>query len=232
MPNPPASHVLPIFAPDWSRVAKSSDKEKRTYVTGELRRLFEGGGAVLLAIMQPGVDDMPRMLALDLLNTNPNEGGRRLYDPARAWRLRLKVGAEPPRLDPQSRRLPPEKLGKVLVAKTGNLGGERGRDQETEESAEWAGPQRAMKAISGRDIYETVEVTFRAEAFTLRDAVLILRRWGIGVQPRQYARSSEWRPGDADEGRGQDRWLVEEVPPGEGATADEEAAPSKKARAT
>lgn len=207
------SYVIPTFASDWSRYHCASEKEKRAYVRDELRRLFDAGGAVLLPILQPGVDDSPRMIALDLLLQNPSEGGKRLFDPGRVWRLKLKDGAEPPKRDAQGRTLSPEKAGKVLVCKTGNLGGERGRDEDTEESREWRGEMRALRSMTGADIYQTEEITARPAAYTLRDAILILQRWGIGVQTRQFARSNDWRPGDADAGRGQDRWLVEEVPP-------------------
>lgn len=213
MSTPEKSYVIPVFGAEWSRLLRASEKEKRAYVRDELRRLFDQGGAVLLPILQPGVDDSPRMIALDMLVQNPSEGGKRLFDPGRAWRLKLKDGAEPPKRDAQGRALPADKAGKVLVVKTGNLGGERGRDEDTEESREWRGEVRAMKAMTGADIYQTEEVTARPSAYTLRDAILILQRWGIGVAPRQYARAETWRPGDAHGGGGQDRWLVEEVPP-------------------
>ena len=48
----------------------------------------------------------------------------------------------------------------------------------------------------------------------LTEAVLILRQWGVGVQPKQYLRHRTWRPGEASEDtpQGQDQWLVEEGP--------------------
>jgi hypothetical protein len=41
--------------------------------------------------------------------------------------------------------------------------------------------ERATDANARRDIYETTEVTATARAYRLREAVTILRQWGVGV---------------------------------------------------
>jgi hypothetical protein len=216
MPAESPAYVLPLFAAEWSRYVPRSDTERARYVAEELRRLVAEGGAILLAILQPGVDDHPRMLALEMLQTNAGPDGNPVIDASHLWRLRLKDGAAPPRLDPQGRPLSPAEAGKVLVAKVGVLGSERGRDQDTEGSIEWEGPSRARKAASGQSIYRLARVTSKPGAYTLPDAVKILQQWGVGVVARQYRRPTNWRPGEYFDGeseaaRGQDQWLVEEV---------------------
>lgn len=206
--------VIPVFCPDWEKHSRNDDTREE-YVSTELRRLFEEKGVVLLAVLQQSVADDARMIALRQLSENQDADGNQLYDPSHLWRLKLKEDAKPPLVDAQGRKLPKEKAGKVLMTKVGNLGGQRTREQSTAASREWAGDRRAVKSNAGQDLYAQREVTARPTAFQLNDAVLILQRFGIAVQPKQYLRDSRWKPGDANEDlpNGQDQWLVEEVPP-------------------
>jgi hypothetical protein len=216
--------VIPSFCPEWEKHSRTDDTREE-YVSQELRRLFEEKGVVLLAVLQQSVADDARMIALRQLSENQDADGTQLYDPTHLWRLKLKDDAKPPLVDAQGRKLPKEKAGKVLVTKVGNLGGQRSRDQSTAASREWAGDRRAMKSNTGQDLYSQREVTSKPAAFPLNDAVLILQRFGIAVQTKQYLRDPRWKPGDANEDlpNGQDQWLVEEVPPA-GAKADKSAA--------
>jgi len=206
--------VVPTFAPEWERHSRDDESRER-YVSEELRRLFNERAAVLLAVLQVSVDDDCRMVAMRQLTENADSDGNPIYDPAHQWRLRLKDGVTPPSVDAQGRKLPKEKLGRVLVTKVGNLGGQRARETSSSASREWGGERRAAKSNAGMDLYVQREVTAKPTVYSLSDAVLILQRWGVGVQARQYLRASAWRPGEAleDQPRGQEQWLVEEVPP-------------------
>jgi hypothetical protein len=205
--------VVPVFAPDTERHAKDLDALEQ-YVTNELRRLVKEGGPVLLPILQLHVDESAQMIALRQLGENVGADGDSIYDPSHTWKLRLKEGAQPPVVDAQGRKLPKEEQGKVLMARVGNLGGARGREESSRASLEWSGDRRAMKASSGLDIYVHRKITAKPQAFMLGDAVLVLRQWGFGVQPKQYLRHRTWKPGEHndDTPQGQDQWLVEEGP--------------------
>jgi hypothetical protein len=205
--------VLPIFAAATEQHSKDLDALEQ-YVTDELRRLVQQGGAVLLPILQLHVDESAQMIALRQLAENVGADGDPVYDPSHTWRLRMKDGAQPPVCDAQGRKLPKDIAGKVLRARVGNLGGARGREQSSRASLEWSGENRARKAASGQDIYQHRDLTTKPQAFMLTEAVLILRQWGVGVQPKQYLRHRTWRPGEASEDtpQGQDQWLVEEGP--------------------
>lgn len=205
--------VLPVFCPDWAKYA-ADDDARETYVAAELRRLFAEGGAVLLAVLQMHVDEACQMTALRQLAENADADGEPICEPGWTWKLRLKEGAVPPISNAQGIKLPKEKQGKVLAARVGNLGGSRGREDSSRASLEWTGQRRAMKASSGQDLYSHREVTAKATAFSLNEAVLILRQWGVGVQPKQYLRNRAWKPGESNEdiAQGQDQWLVLEGP--------------------
>ena len=81
-----------------------------------------------------------------------------------------------------------------------------------------------MKAAAGEDLHATVEIgTKPVRLRNLEHAVLILRRWGVGVQKQRWSRPEGWKPGDDRSKGGQDRWLVEEVPESELAKGDADA---------
>lgn len=224
MSNAPA-YVVPVFAP---RYEATPPDERVAYVRDELRRLVAEGGAVLLAVLSPRTPTEAQVVALEMLAANRDSfrfagtgaragaHGNRLLERAPVWRLRLKAGATPPPIDPQGRRLAPDKVGKVLVAKVGMPDGDVGAERETS-GQEWTGAARAIKAAVGDDLLYTAEVTREAREYELREAVHILRKWGIGCTLKQYLRPRTWRPGehvdqDSPAARGQDQWLVEEVP--------------------
>jgi hypothetical protein len=225
------SHVLPVFAPAYEI---TDPDERRKYVAAELRNLVQSGGAVLLAILQPAVADGARMTALEMLRDNADDDGEQVLDPSHQWRLRLKDGAKPPAIDPNGLRLGPDKAGKVLVAKIGVLGGARGRENDTKASVEWQGPARAIKSMTGQKLLATREVTSKPTVFSLRDATLVLQKWGVGVALKQYAKPRNWKPGeyfdpDDPKTRGQDQWLVEELPVTASPAAESDAKPGKAA---
>lgn len=220
------AHVIPVFAP---RYEATPPDERVAYVRDEIRRLVREGGAVLLAILSPRTSTEAQVIALEMLRanrdnfrfagagSNPGPFGAKLIDSGHRWVLRLKAGATPPPLDPQGRRLPPEKAGKVLVAKVGMVEGDNGAERG-DASQEWTGPARSIKAAVGVDLFVAAEVTFEPQAFDLMEAVHILRKWGVGTTLKQYLRPRNWRPGeyvdpDSPAARGQDQWLVEELPP-------------------
>lgn len=225
------SHVLPVFAPAYEI---ADPDERRKYVAAELRKLVAAGGAVLLPVLQPAVADGARMTALEMLRDNADDDGEQVLDPAHQWRLKLKEGAKPPAVDPNGLRLPADKAGKTLVAKVGVLGGHRARHDDTKASVEWQGAARAIKSMTGQKLLATREVTSKPSVFSLHDAVLVLQKWGVGVQLRQYLKPRNWKPGEYfdpedPKTRGQDQWLVEEVPTGASSSAEDDGSKRKVA---
>lgn len=196
--------VIPPFARQWSNTPAS---ERVALVARELKTLLDRGGPVLCPVLAVADDEL-RDLALELLTKNDDGAGKPLYE-ERLWRLRLVEGARPPVLDPQGRALPKEKAGKVLVVKVGNLGGDP-KATRHETSTEWSGPSRALKVARREDVFRTVEVTAKPLALKMEVAVLVLRRYGVGVNPQRYKKPDGWKLGD-DITTGQDQWLVEEV---------------------
>jgi hypothetical protein len=204
------STVVATFAPEAH--AHPSTEALSAYVVAELRRLFADGASVLLAIHQWGVDEGARILALEYLARGEDDAGERLYPLEHQWRLRLREGAVPPPLDPQGRRLPPELAGKVLRAKVGLLGAQRARDAASPAARQWEGHNRAAKAVNEQPLHKVQDVTAKPAAYSLTDACLILSRWGVGCTGKRWKRPDGWRPGEHSAEKGQDCWLVEEVP--------------------
>jgi hypothetical protein len=157
---------FPVFAPDFRR--HSTATARRAYVADELRRVQQDGPLSLASLLFGG-EDGAASIALDLLADGYDDGGQEVAPAgyAASIKLRLREGVSPPDRDPQGRRLPPEKVGKVLVAKVGNVRREHGDERERDERV-------------GRDLYRTVEVTAQPRAYRLADAVTILRQWGVG----------------------------------------------------
>lgn len=206
--------MIPIepFCTDWHRYRNRPETEARLYVADEIRRL-DGEGKPLLTVLLQCTEDVCQQIALEILHTNNDGKGKRVFK-QRLWTLRLVKDAVPPHSDPQGRLLPDEKRGKVLVAKTGNLGGELPPDRTVEQHGEWEGQKRDTASRTGREIYRTVEITREGETLTIDEALTVLRQWGVGIQQRQYRRPAGWRPrAENSDERGQCQWLVEEVPP-------------------
>ena len=205
------STVIATFAPEAS--LKTSREDLASYVAAEIRRLFDSGAAVLLAIHQFGVDDDARMLAMEMLTRGEDDAGERIYPVEHQWRLRLKDGAKPPLLDPQGRKIEPDAQGKVLRAKVGLLGASRGRDHVSAAAKQWDGNARAAKSMSmSAPLHVMRDITSKPTVLTLREAALVLSRWGVGCTAKQYLRPPGWVPGQHSTEQGQDTWLVEEVP--------------------
>ena len=153
-----------VFAPDFARQLNAT--ARRAYVAEELRRAQVSGPLYLCALLAGAVDGAASV-ALDLIDKGRGPDGADVVPPGFAVQLRLREGAVPPARDPQGRPLPTDKAGKVLVVKIGqrNSGAEA----------------RSIDANARRDIYETTEVTASPRAYRLREAVTILRQWGVGV---------------------------------------------------
>lgn len=194
-------------------------RDRDGYVAGELRRIRQEGHSVLATVIGCADDDA-QACATRLLHDNLDPEGGEILE-ALPWRLRLVKDAVPPNTDPQGRRLPKEKQGNTLVVKVGNKGGRLRDNAEAEQVRAFSGPQRTVNVRAGRDLYETVEVTRDPKVFTLRNAILILRRWGHGVT-YERARMEPDRDGNLVEV--QCNWLVEEVLDAPAATPE----PTKK----
>jgi hypothetical protein len=153
-----------VFAPDFAR--QPNAPARRAYVAEELRRVQASGPLSLCALLAGAVDGAASV-ALDLMDKGRGPDGADVVPPGFAVHLRLREGAVPPQRDPQGRALPTDKAGKVLVVKIG----QRSAGAEA----------RSIDANARRDIYETTEVTASPRAYRLREAVIILRQWGVGV---------------------------------------------------
>lgn len=209
----------PVFADNWPSHARRTQREKANYVASELARLDRAGQPLLLTVLQQQDLDL-QQVALDVLRSNgvgygvddPTGFGEAPLRPRNAWRLRLVADERPPTTDPQGRPLPDDLRGRVLVAKVGNLGGERTGQQNVEVAGEHSSTARTNRVFTGRSIYRLKQVRREAQDYTFDDAVAILRQWGVGVAQKRYRRASDWYPGMPGESRGQCQWLVEEVP--------------------
>lgn len=195
------SLMLPEFCADWFRVEGRPDAERRAYVVSELKRLEADGAPILTAILACS-DGRTQAMALDLVTRNTDGQGGRILAHRGAWALRIVEGGVPPAVDPQNRKLAPADVGKVLVVKVGTLGGDLDAKADAREVAQWGAEGRQDRARKGRDLYRLERVTHAGGSYTLEDAITILRRWGVGIGPREFA-----------SGTGQLLWLVEEVPP-------------------
>lgn len=157
---------IPVFAPDYA--SQPTRPARRAYVAEQLRAMQRGGGISLSAILA-GSTSAAATEALELLAAGRDDSGRDVVPPGWAPVLRLREGAAPPDRDPQGRKLDDARKGKVLVVKVGNRPMD-GRERITTERAR-------------RDLYDVTEVTREAKAYRIREAVTILRQWGVDVAP-------------------------------------------------
>jgi hypothetical protein len=191
------------FLSDWRRLGVEP-LAQRDYVKGELLRVASLGAPVLTLALTAALP-VQTSLALSILHEEPLPGHR--------WMLRLLDGAVPPVRDPQGRMLPPDKAGRVLVAKVGTLGGHLRNTSRLPEAvtAPYSGTAVAARSIQGKDIYRYVELTRDPCELTLTDCVTLLRQYGVGIQPQRYLHRSRL-PSDP-RGGPVDMWMLEEVPP-------------------
>ncbi len=214
---------VPPFCSDWDRYERREVREQKEYVASELRRLEAADAPVLPAVLGQ-LDKWCQFLAVTLLhdNTDPIRY-EPILNPGRVWALRISADVRPdqlPRTDAQGRFLPKEKVGKVVVVKVGNIGGNI-RSHDAHEAMQHGGDRRALAAAAGRPLYMTIEVGYQPTPVKLRDAILAMRQYGIGCTDLQYLGRREMGPkGETREdgapwSPGQLQWLLEEVPPGE-----------------
>ena len=157
---------VPVFAPEYA--SQPTRPARRAYVAEQLRAMVRGGGLSLSAILAGAVDGAATE-ALELIAARRDDSGREVVPPGWAPVLRLREGAAPPDRDPQGRRLADDKRGKVLVVKLGNV--------------QMTGDARVTTERARRDLYHVVEVTHAARSYDTREAVTILRQWGVDVAP-------------------------------------------------
>ena len=158
---------VPPFSLDLR--AHRTKEKRRAYVVAELARLRDEGQLSLLAILGCGVDGADS-LALEILADGDSDAeGQSLVDGGvYAPVLKLVDKARPPESDPQGRRLPDAKRGKVLVVKVGQ------KQLPT-------GTERDLLAKRGRDIYDTVEIGPKPRPYLLRHAAIAMRQLGKGL---------------------------------------------------
>lgn len=171
--------IVDQFLREWDNypaVTADQRARRREWVRTELQRAKEAGVAPLFfALTRPLADQVDTCLAVLAEDRSP------------VW-LRLVEGAAPPETDPQGRPLQPQKRGKTLVAKLGNVSDD--------------GMTGTKRLQPGRDLYRTVEITRDPQGFTIDEAAIVLRQWGVNVRPNEHYRSGE---------RMQSRWLVVQV---------------------
>ena len=204
-------HHLPEFADEWPLYQGRDAASRRAYLVSEIRRLA-AEGAPILSIVLAQLDDLLRESALELVRQNDDGAGNLIFE-HRTWAVRLIEGEAPPDVDPQGRPIPPGERGKVLVVKVGNLGGDVKPTAEASEVMQYSGPQRLVRAQSGRNLYRTVKIGRAPVALSFDDAVAALRQWGVGVGLRKYRRAKGAAIGRAADAKGQCLWLLEEVVP-------------------
>ena len=195
--------VLAPFCEDFQQIARPL---RTAYVVRELKRIDREGLPILRTVLACPDDDAQSLATL-LLHSNVGDDGDEIIAP-RAWRLRLVADAAPPKTDPQGRLLSADKRGKVLVVKTGNKGARLAEDAPSSQTDAHSGPRRTVSVRAGRDLYELQEVTATPRTYSLRNAILILRQWGVGVT---YERARVEPDKDSNPVVVQVNWLVEEV---------------------
>lgn len=175
--HPPVVSMLQ----EWSKYVVRNDDEadaRRAYVERELTRLAAEGISPLYAAVTLPLADQQTVAFAALRNM----GGRIM--------LRLAEGCSPPACDAQGRELPPDEVGKVLVAKVG--------------SKSFRGPgERDVAARRGTDIYIQRRITSTPTMIDLEEAITIFRQWGYRVRPKKTN-----RPGHPPR---RDEWLVVQV---------------------
>lgn len=173
---------------------------KREYAREELERLHSRNAPLLFAALSTGLPEQ-----CDVLVSLIHEIG---YTPM----LRLYPKASPPPFDSQGRSLPESKRGKVLVTKVGVVGqmAQSEIKLRNAETTRYTGPARATLAYSSRGLYRTVEISETPRAFSLDDALVILRQWGVGLSSKRFHKKGRL-----------DKWLVIEDSPWWYKTAEE-----------
>lgn len=205
---------------------ETPEEQRDAYVAGELRRIVAEGEPLLLSVLRVP-DDEARSAALLLLRDNATELGDRVFEVAPGpYRLRLTADASPPARDPQNRLIPEAKRGRVLVVKLGNKGGRLPEKANGKAVAQFSGKRRQILVSGGADLYESAEVGREWKAFSQREATLILRTWGVGVQTQSCL--THMVNGEIVEG--QSFYLVEEEPQPRELGAPPESAEAPKGR--
>lgn len=216
------------FCRDWDaqQYGNRPESDQEAYVASELQRLTDEEKPVLRAVLNCP-DDWCKFIAMNLLTVGATADGTpvpslpmvylRLVDPSvldyeHPGTGEVEKGAAvPPSRDPQGRPLPKDKVGKVLVAKVGNLGGNIPTNREASQAKAFGGDRRLSLGKAGHTLFVTREVTRTPAPYPLRDAVLILQSWGFGVGDVVF-RSLRSADRSGQRARGLCQWLVEEVP--------------------
>lgn len=168
---------------EWDRTV--DPRRLRSYVASEVKRLIAEGQPVLhLAIMAPLSQQQD--LALSVLR----ETG---YRPL----LRLRKDAVPLSVDGEGRQLPKELRGKVLRAKVAFKGDDPGLKSDPVAASKYSGPMRQQLAKT-EGLYRYRDVSHEPDSYSLDEANIILRQWGVGVRLNRF------------QGKKRDTWIVEE----------------------
>lgn len=192
-----------LFAPKFEELPQGALglDARQEYLAGELNRLADSGQQILKAVLSRAGETLAIDESLHLLGRGQTNNGTqcpRLTTVA----LRLVEGAKPPTKDPNGNPIKSAFVGKVLVAKVGNVGG----DSPTLTTLRGTDAQRRQQLQAERRLYRTVAITQEGNALPLNEAVVVLRAWGVGVA-KQIRRSLR----DGADTQAQDTWLVEEV---------------------
>jgi hypothetical protein len=177
---------------DWDRVKLQADAQT-SYVQDEIKRIAEEGEPVIFAVLNLPLLSQQEV-ALRVLNQD---------SPVNDFvNIRLRPGAVPPKLDPQGRQIPASKAGH-LCAKVGNLGGRIAPNVGGANVERYSGRGTQSLSHANRDTMRYVWLApGESKTVSVYDAILILRKWGVGCVEQRYTHRK--RP-DA-----QDHWLVYE----------------------
>lgn len=211
--------VLPQFEIEWHRYEGQPDATMRALVAAELRRLDEAAAPLITCVLTIP-DERVQQVALERLRENDDGDGRPIFEP-REWKLRItKDGVAPstdaqgrPVTDAQGKRLQPNDVGRLLMAKVGTLGGTLGPDADSREVMRWGATNRQATDHAGRDLYRHVRIGKGWTVVSFDDALAVLRQWGVGIARKEYRRPASWASGAPTTDKGQLNWLVEEHNP-------------------
>lgn len=199
------------FCTEWDSVYAGLPKEKqRQYVEKEVNRTVKEGKQLLLTVLNEGVEQMPRELALEYIKS-PRF---RQATQKKTFPIRLLPGVKVNHRDPHGALLPADKRGKVLCAKLGHVS-ERDPNATAKSGAgKYSGSKTAATAKAAQlnynskaKLFVTVEIgTDPVELDSFDDVITVLRQYGFGVHPTRYMYSSDPNPDNH-----LDRWIVVEA---------------------
>lgn len=197
------------FLFDWY-VIRTNKGAITDYLESQVARLVDEGKPVIRAIMT----HPDEMAQLECMRALKRLGVYEMVN------VRLVPGVENdlPRNDPHGNALPADKQGKILMAKTGTVGGalenaheqpEQIRQRYYAANVDQRIKMYRLKPTLQNRVYKCVDVGFTPKTVKFDDAVSLLRNWGYGVAfPQITGLRKDFQDPTK---RPQNKWLVLEV---------------------